>query len=366
MTDAAPAPDTGASPVADTAAPQAAPEALTTEQAIAKAMNEPAPEPRNRSERPNGKPSPVENDDAAEPEAKPDKPKAEAKTEPKAGKPTDAPRPEAKDAPKAEAETAAPPKARVPAPERFNDLAKADWDKAPEQVQSEVVRMQRELEKGIADYKARVEPLRPFLEMAEKAGTKLESVLPQYVEVERALAADPVAAVARLAQNYVPGGLEAFVAMLTGQPQGQTDPRDAQIAQLTQQLQQLTQHIQQTGDEQRAAQEAAQLQAVIREISAQMPRFEELRPEMQRLVETGYVAGDDPRDVYLRAYALAERLIPVPMPQPEAAPPAPAPQTRVEATSITGAPRGGSDPRDGTPLSTDEAILKAMKRFRSA
>lgn len=299
-----------------------------------------------------------------------------AAKEPKADKPADKPADDAKAADQ-EAKAEPAPKSRVAAPDRFNDLAKADWDKVPEPVQAEVSRMQRELEKGIGEYKAKVteieardEPLREYREMADKAGVKFEDAIRSYVAAEKALHENPAQALAQMAQQYMPGGLEAFARAVLGQEQPQADHRDQQIAQLQQQIAQLNQGVQrttQTIEQQQAAQAAAERQALVDQFAAANPRAAEpeVEAEMTRLLTTGYISRDLPmQDRLSQAYEAATRLIPAaaPVPAPQVEPA----QTRV-TTSISGAPQRGSTPRpEQAPASTDEAIEAAMRQYRIA
>lgn len=301
-----------------------------------------------------------------------------AAKEPKADKPVEKAADKPADDPRAEAPEAEPaPKSRVAAPDRFNELAKADWDKVPEPVQAEVSRMQRELEKGIGEYKTKVteieardEPLREYREMADKAGVKFEDAIRSYVEAEKALHENPAQALAQMAQQYMPGGLEAFARAVLGQEQPKADPRDQQIAQLQQQIAQLNQGVQrttQTIEQQQAAQAAAERQALVDQFAAANPRATEpeVEAEMTRLLASGYVPRDLPmQDRLSQAYEAATRLIPAaaPVPAPQVEPA----QTRV-TTSISGAPqRGSTPPPERTPASTDEAVEMAMRRFRIA
>lgn len=378
MTEAVITPDAGAEPVAaiETAA-SAAPEApkadrsqddkirdaLNAVGALDDAPDAPLKKPnvadqeRNEGGQFKAKDAKAEADTPAE--------KAEAKPEPV----KDA-KPEAK---ATEAPAEQPAKPKIAPPDRFNDGAKAAWEAAPDEVRHEVVRMQRELEKGLTEYKtkaaeieARDAPLKPFREMAERAGVKFEDALQNYVAAEQALVSNPMQALAKMAQQYVPGGLQAFVAQLTGQ-QAQNVPRDAQIAQLQQQIAQLSQGVQQTTqtlEQQRAAQAQAERQAVVDQFVAAHPRAQEpeIEAEMTRLLSSGYISADLPsQDRLSQAYDTATRLIPAPVqePAPQAAPA----QTRPAATSISGAPASGSSPRASVPPSPEQIAERALRKY---
>lgn len=300
----------------------------------------------------------------------PKEPKAEKPTEKAADKPAD-------DAKVTDQAAKADPasKPRVAAPDRFNDLAKTDWDKVPEPVQAEVARMQRELEKGISEYKAKVieadereAPLREYREMAERGGVKFEDAIRNYVAAEKALHDNPAQALAQMAAQYMPGGLEAFARAVLGQAQ-QADPRDQQIAALQQQIAQLSHGVQRTSqtiEQHQQAKAAAERQALVDQFTAANPRASEpeIEAEMTRLISSGYISRDLPmQDRLSQAYEAATRLIPAP---PEPAPQVEPAQTRV-TTSITGAPQRGSNPQpEQAPASTEDAIHAAMRRFRIA
>ena len=284
----------------------------------------------------------------------------------------DADKPDAKAAkPDAEPKAEAKPAPKIAPPERFNDGAKAEWEAAPEAVRHEVVRMQRELEKGIGDYKAKIAeveareaPLKPYREMAEKHGVKFEDALRNYVAAEEALVSNPVQALARMAEQYVPGGFAAFIAQATGQ-QGQTDPRDAQIHALRQEIAELKQSTQATAqsvEQSKLAQMQAANQALVDQFAAEHPRLDELQEDMTRLLKTGFVPEDlPPQERLSQAYEIAARLKPAPDPQP--APPAAPAQTREPATSISGAPSRGSSPQARAPQSQEEAVDAALRRY---
>lgn len=304
-------------------------------------------------------------------------PKADVKAEPKA----ETAKPEAKavaaDDAKAEGKAEAPAektaKPKISAPERFNDGAKAEWDAAPDAVKHEVTRMQRELEKGLTEYKikaaeieARDAPLKPYREMAEKAGTSLDVALKNYVEAEQALSNNPVQALLQMAQQYVPGGARAFIAQLNGQ-QPQHDPRDDVIAQLQKQVAELTNGVRQTEQtiaEQRTQTALAERQALVDQFAAAHPRAQEpeVEAEMIRLLQIGYIQDDlPPQERLSRAYETAVRLIPAAEPDP--APQAEPAQTRQPATSISGAPANGSSPRPKAPRSPEQIAKDALAKF---
>jgi hypothetical protein len=264
-------------------------------------------------------------------------------------------------APKAEAkpdakETEAKPtgKGLEEPPSRFSPDAKADWAKAPESVRAEAQRAVREMEQGIQEKDAQIAPLKPFFELAQKHGVKLESALERYVNLENMLRDNPTQGFATIAQNM---GLtpQQVGRMLMGQAPGQPDARDQQVMQLRAELAELKQGYGRVSQTMQEQQQTAVLSQV-EQFAAQNPRFDELSGEIVRMLETGYAAN------LQDAYEKAARLNPAPAPQPTAAPSAPA-QTRMPQ-SLTGAPSTGSNPASNrAPSKTPREALE--RAFRS-
>jgi len=258
---------------------------------------------------------------------------------------------EAKEAPKTPSKVAEPPA-------RFSAEAKAAWKDAPESVRGEAQRAVRELEHGLQQKDQQLRPLEPFIKMAREQGTTVDAALRNYVGMEQMLRKDPRQGLMTLAQNM---GMtpQQMAGYLTGQPQqkGQQDPRDQQIIALTQQVRQMQQQFGQVnGTIQEQRQQAVLNQ--VQQFAADKPRFDELAPEIARMIETGYAS--DLSD----AYEKADRMnpAPAPVPQPTAAPAPPA-QTR-PARSVTGAPTAGSNP--GTRKSSQTRTEALSRAFRSA
>lgn len=307
------------------------------------------------------------------------KPKVEAKTEPKAEpkkaepkaeKPTETKTEgqergpdgkfvskEATDKP-AEAQEAAKapePKGKLTdPPSRFSEDAKKAWAEAPESVRAETYRAIRETEQGIQKYQQALEPLKPFMQMAQNDPRKLAGAMQRYVNTEQMLAKNPVQGFAEIARNM---GLspQQVGKMLMGEEPGQADPRDAEINQLRQQVQQLSQgygQVTQTIQEQRQQAVLSQVE----QFAQAHPRFDELADEIANMLSTNY--AKDLQD----AYEKADRLNPAPAPVVQEEPPAQPAQTR-PARSVTGAPTSGSNPVNRKPSnSRKEALEQAMRR----
>lgn len=235
------------------------------------------------------------------------------------------------------------------APTRFSADAKAAWKDAPKAVRAEAHRMMKELEGGLAQKDEIIEPLKPFMEMAQKHNTTVHQALANYTRIDGMLRQDPRAGYAHLARSmgHTP---EQVAALLTGQEPGQPDAKDREIADLRRELNETRQQVQQVSTNFQTQQEQAIAQQV-NQFAAQNPRFEELQDDIVQMLSTGYATSLED------AYQKAERLNPAP-PQPEPVPaPPPVAQTR-EAKSVTGAPSTGSNPVKRTPSKSPEEALK--------
>ena len=365
---AAPAPE--AAPVdAPTEAPVEAPEASpkppepvpSAREAVEKAMRD---EPEEKAEAKPAKPEPK----ADKPEAKPDANAAE-----KAAKPDDAPQErernpdgtfKAKEP--AEGEPVEAPEAAEPEkpaedagepPSRFSPDAKAAWKDAPTPVRKETERMLRELEGGLEQYRQKFEPLKEFDSLAQKHGTTIQDALRNYVGIERLIAQDPIKGLNQVCEN-AGLSLRDVAAHIMGQkPEQAASQQDATIRELRSKIAELERgfgSVNQTIQQQR---ESATL-GEVQKFAADHPRFEELSPDIAKLLQTG-MAEDLPS-----AYEMAERLKPAPIPaQAPAAPAAPPPaaQTRKPNLSVTGAPASGSNPGQRAPSSSArEAAKRAL------
>ena len=282
--------------------------------------------------------------------------KQEAEVKPEEGRPrnpdgTFAAKEKASEAPKAPEAEQKPQEPKSPIgepPARFSADAKAAWKDAPESVRGEIGRAITELENGLRQKDETLTPLRPFMDMAKQHGTTVHDALGNYVRMEQAWRSDPAKGFDLLAQNF---GMtsEDLLARVQGK-QRQPDAKDRQIEALIGEINALktqvggiTQNVTQT-------QEAA----LVREIeafAADHPRFDELEPEMARMISTGYAA--DLAD----AYEKAERLNPA----PAAPPPPPQPVQPRQPQSVTGAPSAGSNPGNRQPSKTrTEALNRAF------
>lgn len=238
-------------------------------------------------------------------------------------------------------------------PSRFSPDAKAAWAQAPVPVQAEIKRAITELESGLKQKDAMLEPLKPFFEMAQQHGVTVDGALGNYVRMEQLLQRDPRAGLTAIAENFG-WTLDQMIAFVADskpggqQPQGQPDQRDQTIIALQRELAAIKGQVgtvTQTLEQQRVSEVMKQVEG----FAAQNPRFGELENEILRLLQTGYA------DSLEAAYSIAERLNPAPQPAAPAAP-AQAPQTR-PVRSVTGAPNAGSTPGSRPPSSNRREAL---------
>lgn len=299
---------------------------------------------------------------AEEAEAKPaDKPDAKEPEKAENGQPRNADgtfaakaegeKPEG-DAKPAEGQADEKPEAKADgAPARFSADAKAEWDKAPASVRGEIGRAIRELESGIQQKDEALAPFKPYIDLAQQHGVDLKRTLDGYVEIDRLLGTDPRRGMERIASN-MGMTLPDLIAMVTGGESTST-PADYQVLQMQQEMDQLRQ---QTMQMQQALQQQREdaIAASIDQFAASRPRFNELLPEITRMLETGFAENLE------KAYDMADRLNPVSpsVPEQPVDTTPPAPQTRT-AKSITGAPGSGSDPARRRPADTRKSAIAA-------
>jgi hypothetical protein len=242
----------------------------------------------------------------------------------------------------------------VEPPKRFSPDAKAAWDKAPEPVRAEVTRAVTELEKGLAEYQQRWEPLKEYDALARQHGTTIDTALKNYIGIEQKLAADQVAGLTQICEN-MGFSLRDVAAHVMGQtPDQAASATDAANRQLRQELAALKQELSGVSTTIKSQTEQATLKQ-IEAFSADKPRFEELSNDIAFFLQNG--RAQDLQE----AYNLAERLnpapqAPAPAPAVESAPAAPA-QPRKGNLSLSGAPSSGSNPANRKPPSTARDAL---------
>jgi hypothetical protein len=259
----------------------------------------------------------------------------------------------------------AAPTAQITAPTRFSKEAQAEWAKAPPAVQQETLRAVNELTQGIEKYKAEAatfEPLKPYQEIAQKAGVKLEHAIANYVQLDHAWATDPVKGFLETCRKVRVDPGQLINAVVNGgqlQPQG-PDPRDQHIQSLNQKVAQLESRLGEVDSTVKQTQKQTQEYATLAEVqkfASDKPYFSELIPDITQMIETGY--AKDLSD----AYEKASRLNPVVAEKIAAdkAPKQPASNAKA-ALSIAGTPTGASNAQTKHAGSPREALQRAFAR----
>lgn len=357
------APVTPPNPV-ESSGPEKAPEPVvekpsaTVKDAIAKAEAKLKEEPKDA-------PKPVESKIDAKAEAKPEpKPRDETgKFAPKTPQEIQQAAPvEQKQAPVTE--QPAKPTQFSEAPKRFSDDAKSAWQTAPEPVRAEIHRAVKELETGLNQYKEVVEPLKPYLQLAQQHNTTIDKALANYVGLERALMSQDMGHKnAALADVFQRAGINPrdWAAQLLGQTPDQVQSQqDSTINELRQHIARLEQQVggvTQTFQQQREQSTLAE----INKFAEANPRFEELADDIAFFMKSGRASD------LSEAYQLAERLNPAPVkasPQEPVIPAIPADAHTKGSKSISGSPSPGSSPaaKRAPSSSIRDALKTAMQR----
>jgi hypothetical protein len=245
--------------------------------------------------------------------------------------PKDAPEPAAAPDPVAE------PVVEVPA-WLNDDTAKAVWGQAPQALRDHLATRFGDMEKGITEYRGKLEPLRQYAEQAEAQGTTLAEAMDRYVGIERQLATNPIQGLEFICQN-MGTSLRDVAAHVLGQP---VAPVDQQVQQLSGQMREMQAEL----DRYRKAEQDRGLE-VVQSFAAAQPRFAELEHHIAWALKTGAIprTGDPAADLNA-AYQFVERLVPAATPPAPVATPAAtaqaAPAPKKAGISIDGAP--GSNP----------------------
>lgn len=319
-----------------------------------------------------------------------DVPAAEAKPQPDRG-------PDGKFQPKQAAETGQQPAVQPPqgpapqklthypeAPARFHDGAKAEWAHAPESVRAEIHRTVSELEKGIQKYRADAEAyqrIREFDEIARRNGGDLRESLQKVVEIEQALAKNPIAGLDRILREIGPRKpdgtpltlLDVAAHVMGQKPEERALQQNSTIAALQAEIEGLKRQL---GGVSQTIQQQAQ-QSVMQTVEAfakDHPRFEELSDDIEFFLKTKRAT------TLQEAYELAERLNPAAQPPAQAAhtgappetlahtqQPEPRPLNPAGKKSVAGAPSAAADAvfstaKKGPAPSIDEALERALRR----
>lgn len=292
---------------------------------------------------------------------------------PEAGKPSTIAGAVAGEQKAADADPAAKPSS---APARFSADAKAAWEAAPEPVKAEVARMERELTAGIEKHRAaaaKYEPLRPYEDMATKAGVTLDGALKSYTELDMLMHQNPLKGLEAICER-VGVSLRDVAHVVLGQTPDQAQSQaEATIRELRAEVSRLGQQI--GGVTQRfEKQDTDALYEQVEKWAADKPLFEVLAPHIAaEMRESGNRDLDQVYETVLQKHPqLAALASPPPAEKPAPTIPAPASsaaapdleaQTRRGQKSVAGAPGSGSEPA-AQPRSNSikEALRRAAAR----
>lgn len=267
------------------------------------------------------------------------------------------------------------------APARFLPEAREKWSSVPREVKGEIHRVSQEYEaelKKARDSSERYEPLRQFDEMARQNGGSLEQSLRRVVEIETALAQNPISGldmILRQAGPRKPDGspmsiveVAQFISQQTPQqmqalmnkPQVQQKQPDPEVNKLRQQMNEMQRQFVSTS-----------LSPVIESFAAKHPDYAQLEPQIAAVLRKGvvdeiYGTGLSPEQRLSAAYRMVGgHIVPShadPEPAPENSQPAQARQANPAGRkSVAGSPSGEpkSKPKN---LSRSDAIAKAMRQ----
>lgn len=218
----------------------------------------------------------------------------------------------------------AKPSAHAEAPRRFDEGARAQWDKVPESVRGATHRVIRELEQGYEKHKVAAQAfdeIRDFHELARRHGTTVRDALENYVGIERLLQRDPVAGLERIVANLGlkrEDGSPATLADIAASVPSREEGHEGAIRQLRGEIERLRAELGGVSQHMRDGQQRAVGNAVTafaRETDAAgrplRPRFDELSADIEFFLRSAKVAADLPlRERLSQAYQLAERLNP--------------------------------------------------------
>src|SRR6185312_5779330 len=214
-----------------------------------------------------------------------------------------------------------------PAPKRFAKAAQDRWAEAPEEVRSEVARMEKELVAGFEKHRAaatRDAELSDFHEMATKGGTTVKEALSKYVGMENALRNEATRdkGIEAIFANVGISPREWAAKLLGQAPDAVATAHDTKVASLEAEIAELKKGFGTIQQERTQAKTDSTTEAVQKfAADPAHSRFDELSEDIAFFLKTR-CPGD-----LAKAYELAERLNPAPAkaePEPVKADPEPA------------------------------------------
>lgn len=205
-------------------------------------------------------------------------------------------------------------------PARFLPEAREKWQNTPYQVKDEVHRISQEYEREMEETREirdRYESIRKYDEIAKSNGRTLGDSLKKVVEIEQALARNPISGLDMILREVGPRKPDGspmsimevaqFVASqspeqmrsLMQQPQQQQRPPDPEVAGLKQQIQQMQTQM-----------ASATLMPVVEQFAAKHPDYHSLEPQIAAVLRSGavdqvYGSGLSPEQKLAAAYRMA-------------------------------------------------------------
>src|SRR5215217_5240681 len=276
---------------------------------------------------------------------------------------------------------------RADPPARFLPKAKEAWINVPHAVREDVYRMEQEHEAERTQTKQvveRYESIRQYDETAQKNGRQLKDSLAKVVQVEQALARNPIMGIEMIlreigprrpdgsalslyevAQHIAKQSPEQYRASINGAfSQQQNQQREQAQTSEVQELRSTVQSLQ--------AERAAE--KIIEPFKAEHPRYQELQEDIAFFLKSGKIPTSlSPSERLSAAYDMAERINPVgsrsasqALENSDTAPADVKKAATVDdagSKSVRGAPSGGSDHDDDGDDATDlRKLLEREKR----
>jgi hypothetical protein len=181
-----------------------------------------------------------------------------------------------------------PAKPAIDAPLSWSAEARAHWAKLPPEAQAYIAQREGESHKAITSYGEKVkayEPIEGVLAQhradIQRRGLTEAQAIATLLEAQRKFDADPLGAATEILRGY---GYD-LASLLNGNQQAVQRP-DPRVQQLEQRL---AQFERMTAEQQKAAEEAAfaETQKLVSDFSKDKPYFDEVRPLMAGLMQSG-------------------------------------------------------------------------------
>jgi len=267
---------------------------------------------------------------------------------------------DAKAAEEAAAETA------VTLPERFKGITPEAWGAVPPEVQAEVERMRTELEAGLAEKDAALEPyqgLEEFQKMAADGGTTLKDAMTHYAGLENLFAQNPMAGFQQLSQNLGLNMHQVAAEILNVNPNQQAMQQNQQTMALNQKIEKLEKQLAKH-DETFTQQQNSVYENQVAEFAAANEHYAAVEDDMVMFINSGRAKDlSSAYDLALKLHGL-EKTPKAPSAAEQAEidkKAALAAQTRKGKLSVTGAPNKGSKPKKAANSpSIDKALDDAF------